>query len=699
MNEPWRLRLRAVAASLAICAALLIGARALPEGAKTAWRERAFDALLAAAEPFRAPGRPLVAAAVVVVDIDRASAKQLGPWPWRRELLGRLVAEIAKSKPRAIGIDILFQGPETRSPAGLARRLGAQTGRGDLVDWARTLPDDDARLAEALNSAPVVLGFALDPDGHDPAPDALFHIDAAVDAGALWRLPGAIAPAPALAEAASGFGALPLPGDADGVVRRVPALVVVAGGIRPGLALETLRLALAEPVYELKPGGEGLTLGLGGRRLRLPADGMTRLPPNAASRPDIAMRSATAVLAGQGPQIPAGAIVLVGASIPEAGALRASAGDPLVSSTRLQAAALAELRNGRPARPALELERATPALTAALGLAALAAGLALQPMGSVAVVAAAIAALWAGAFYAATRGALWEPTLASLLTAGAGLPPTLIAAAAAYRRERLIRRRFEQHLAPAVVRRIAANPGAVRLTGERREVTALFTDIEGFTQLTTRLQPATLVQLLDGYFEGVVRIVQARGGMVDKFVGDAVNAFFNLPLDQPGHVEQAIRCAGEIAAWSEEYRRRDDIAEHRMGRTRIGVECGLAIAGEVGAGGKLDYTAYGEAVNMAARLEGANKRLGTQICVGPAAAGRAPAGLLRPTGRLSIAGFAGDVETFGPWPEAADADWRATYLAAWEARGRGEPSASATFARLDRAVGGDPMARRLGEAP
>ena len=698
MNERWRLPLRALAASAATCAALLVGVESLPQGAQQAWRERVFDVLLAAA-PFRAPSAPLLAAPIIIVDIDRASVAKLGPWPWRREVLARLVAAIAQSKPRAIGVDILFEGPDTRSPAALARRLAAETHRDDLAEWSRTLPDDDASFARSLGLAPVALGYAMDPDGRDPAPDALFRIDGAVSAGAMWRAPGALLPAPALADAAAGFGAASLPGDADGVVRRAPALVVVAGAIRPGLALETLRLALAEPVYGLKSAPDGLVIELGGREMRLPEDGMTRLPPDAAARADIGMRSAAAVLAGEGPELPAGAIVWVGASIPEAGALRASAGDPLVASTRLQAAALAELRDGRPAYFARALDRATPALTAALATAALVAGLMLQPGGSMAFLAAALAMAWAAGLFAATRSVLWDPTLPSLMTAGAGLPPALMAAAATYRRERLIRRRFEQHLAPAIVRRIAANPAALRLAGERREVTALFTDLEGFTPMSKRLEPVTLVRLLDGYFEGIVRIVLARGGMIDKFVGDAVHAFFNMPVDQAGHAEQAILCAREIGDWSEAYRAHEGVALHRMGRTRIGVECGIVIAGEVGAGAKLDYTAYGEAVNLAARLEGANKRLGTQICIGPTAAGRAAPGLLRPTGRLPIAGFDDEVDTFGFWPKSADAGWRAAFLVAWAARERGDPAAGAAFLRLDGALGGDPVAHRLGQPP
>ncbi len=134
------------------------------------------------------------------------------------------------------------------------------------------------------------------------------------------------------------------------------------------------------------------------------------------------------------------------------------------------------------------------------------------------------------------------------------LVTSLAAYSLARRREAALRRRFEQHLAPGVVARIAGAPEALKLSGEKRRVTALFTDIEGFSSLATRASPEELIGLLDGYFEGVAGIVVEHGGMIDKFVGDAVHAIFNAPLDLPEHTDRAILCAMAILRWTESYR-------------------------------------------------------------------------------------------------------------------------------------------------
>ncbi len=260
-----------------------------------------------------------------------------------------------------------------------------------------------------------------------------------------------------------------------------------------------------------------------------------------------------------------------------------------------------------------------------------------------------------------------------------------------------MRRRFEQHLAPAVVSRIVQDPGAVKLSGERREVTALFTDVEAFTTMTQRADPERLVAALDSYFEGLAAIVFAHGGMVDKIVGDAVHALFNAPIDLDEHPRRAVDCAIAIRTWSKEYQRRPEPAALGFGRTRVGVETGLAVVGDVGIQAKLDYTAHGDAVNITARLEAANKELGSTICVGPAAAARCDPALLRPLGVIEVRGREGPLAVFEPWPEDAPTAWRERYLEAFRSIESDRGRAIEMFETLAAERPDDPVPRRMAE--
>jgi adenylate cyclase len=215
-------------------------------------------------------------------------------------------------------------------------------------------------------------------------------------------------------------------------------------------------------------------------------------------------------------------------------------------------------------------------------------------------------------------------------------------------RAQQLRLSFEQHLAPEVVRRIVDDPSALRLRGEMREITALFTDIEGFTAMTERASPADLVALLDAYFEATTRVITDHGGMIDKIVGDAIHAIFNAPFSLNDHPAHAVASALELLEVSETVRRSPLGQRILLGRTRIGIETGPAIVGDVGGGRKLDYTAHGNAMNAAARLEAANKEFGSSICIGPGTAARLDPASLRPLGRLVPRGQSQEVMVYTP---------------------------------------------------
>ena len=666
----------------------------MPAAVREGMRETAFDLILAADQRWRSAESRHAGAHVVVVDIDRRSIEALGAWPWPRETMALLVETIAGANPAAIAIDVLFAEPDGRSPAALARQLGVLTGRPDLTRLADTLPDGDKRLAKAARDFPVALGFVLNPDQAQALPRVPILMRGSPAFGPLWRAAGAMGPHAMLMDTAKGLGALSLPGDADGAVRRVPLLVAVGGTLHPGLAAEAVRLARQASAYLVQ--SDPLRLTMGDVSIPLPADALLRLAPLGGVA---STYSASDVLAGGlGARQLSGAIVLVGSSAPELGGLRTTATDPLTPSVQIHSHAVQQILAGwapRPLAPGFDVGLAA---VGALGVIAIAAGAAFSPLVGALIVLSAIVLTWMTALaLSLVSDRLFDP-----LTPSLGAAVTFVVASGAsfahsQWREALVRRRFEQHLAPAVVSRIVQDPSAVKLSGERREVTALFTDVEGFTTITQQADPERLVATLDGYFEGLAAIVIAHGGMVDKIVGDALHALFNAPVDLEGHSRRAVDCAVAIRAWSKEYQRQPEPAALRFGRTRVGVETGWVVVGDVGVQAKLDYTAHGDVMNVTARLEVANKELGSAICVGPTAAARCDPTLLRPLGVIAVRGREGSLAVYEPWPQDAPKAWRETYLDAFRLIESDRGCAIALFERLAAERDDDPVPARMAE--
>lgn len=182
------------------------------------------------------------------------------------------------------------------------------------------------------------------------------------------------------------------------------------------------------------------------------------------------------------------------------------------------------------------------------------------------------------------------------------------------RREKaFIRDAFGHYVAPVLVKELSRNPGLLKLGGERRELSFIFTDIAGFTTMSEKLPPADLNALLNAYLDGMSDIVLAHGGTLDKFIGDAVVAIFGAPVAQDDHAKRALDCAMALDRFAEQFRAQH--ADKGLGVTRIGVHRGEATVGNFGGEQRFDYTAMGDAMNTAARLEGANKSFGTRVSV------------------------------------------------------------------------------------
>ncbi|MBO9628620.1 MAG: adenylate/guanylate cyclase domain-containing protein [Shinella sp.] len=552
---------------------------------------------------------------IVVVDIDRKAFQSVPGREWTRSQTADLIDRLAAAKPTAIAFDFVFS-----------------------TDCAAEEPAN-AALAGAIAKVPTVLGFLIGEatDGA-PHPVPALALQKPVTVPDLWFIDGTESSCTFLQDKAISASASFLVGDEDAVVRRVQAYAIVGNAAYPALGVEAARLAAGARTPIL--GGNPVWLRHDARILRLDEDGSLRFVASDAAAIGARTFSAADVVAGKvPPEKIEGKVVLIGSSLPNLGGLRASASMPLEPSVQIHAdVANAILTDHIPTRdPGLAPAEAGFAFL--MGAAAALAATRLRPLFAAVAGVTLVGLVFGCSGLLYLRTALLSDAIGvSLVVATAALVTGLLQFTHIRRAEATARQRFAQYLPQSVVSRYIDNPDMVRVAGEERQVTALFTDIEGFSTLAQKIGPHDLVKLLDIYFSEVNALVARHGGMVDKVVGDAVHALFNAPDDLERHVDKALACADDIRSLTEEMRRRPAFLEKDFGRTRIGVETGMAVLGEVGIGGKLDYTAHGDAVNLAARLQDANKFLGTQICVGPRAASETSR-TLRAIGNHEIRGF------------------------------------------------------------
>jgi adenylate cyclase len=240
---------------------------------------------------------------------------------------------------------------------------------------------------------------------------------------------------------------------------------------------------------------------------------------------------------------------------------------------------------------------------------------------------------------------------------------------------------LSRYFSPNLAQRLASDAAAVDLRGQRREIATLFSDIASFTTLVESLEPDVLGPLLNDYLVGMTDIVFAHDGTVAKIVGDAMHILFGAPGEQPDHAARAVACALALDEFAEGLRERWRQKGIALGVTRIGVHAGPAIVGNFGGGRFFDYTAYGDTINVAARLETTNKQLGTRICVSAVLAGKADDFRGRPVGDLMLRGKTEALRTFEPLSRAQYEDpATASYLEAFAKLEANDPSALAAFA-------------------
>ena len=252
---------------------------------------------------------------------------------------------------------------------------------------------------------------------------------------------------------------------------------------------------------------------------------------------------------------------------------------------------------------------------------------------------------------------------------------------------------LSRYFSPQIASRLAADSDSDGMEVHRRDVATIFTDITSFTSLVETTEPEVLSALLNEYMGGMIEIVFAHEGTVAKIIGDAIQVLFNAPGDQPDYATRAVACAHDLDDWAQQFCQRWKAKGVNFGATRIGVHAGPALVGNFGGNRFFDYTAYGDTINTAARLESANKPLGTRICVSAAVAEGAEAFRGRPVGDLMLRGRSEPLRAYEPLTAAAaEAPATAQYAEAFARLEAGDAAAMPAFAALVGTHADDPLA-------
>ena len=632
--------------------------------------------------------RPAADRQVMVVDIDEESLRRLGQWPWPRNRLAEMLIRLDHAGAAVVGFDMAFTEPDRTSPRAMLELWPATP---QLADLLGALPDHDLQFAAVAAETKVVLGYPLQSLPRQAAPDkAVFAVSAGSDPDAsLLRFAGRLGSLPALERAARGIGHFSVVNGPDAIVRQVPLLVLAEGRRAPALALEMIRLSLGSDRYRLEtaPSGHGLAaIGIGALRIPTEPDALAwvHYRPRLAS----AYLPAWQVLNDDAP-LPRldGRMILVGSSAALLHDVRQTPMGEQVPGVEIHRQLIEQLLGrdwiGRPGwligceivtllAGALLLIRLTqrwPTWRIALLLVTL-----------------PLAALAAGRWLFAQFGLVSDPVSPLLAWVTCLSLASLSRLYRSDRRQRWIRDAFSRYVSPNLVEHLVERPDALELGGQRQDCSFIFTDLEGFTGYIENTAPREAVGVINSYLDGMIAIVFRHEGTLVGIAGDGMIAMFSAPVYQADHAARALACARDLDRFAHDFAAGHGNADQRFCRTRIGVNSGEVTVGNFGGSTMLEYRALGDPVNSAARLEAANKVLGTRICVSEATLIQCPGASARPVGRLQLRGQRRPLTAFEPL-QAPDQD----YQQAFESMRRGDPDALSQFESLARARPDDPL--------
>ena len=640
-----------------LCLALLVGFAALRVADPAPVEEirvRTFDAFQRI-DPRKKTIRP-----VTIVDIDDKSLEKLGQWPWPRTRIADLVTELTRLGAVVIAFDAVFSEPDRLNPAFAAdtfRNLDPET-RAKL----RALPSNDQILADAIKASRVVLGESGLPE-EITALDKTLPVTGIAMLGEepqrfMFEFPGLLRNVPVLEHAAAGRGLFTIKPERDGIVRRVPMIMQAQGQTMPSLTFEMLRVATGSGTILIKAEQAGIK-SLGIKGIQIPTDHNGQLWVHyARNDASIYVPAVNVLEKSVAPDMIAGKLVLIGTSAVGLNDIKTTPVSRAMPGVEIHAQVLESTLTGDViSQPiyGIAVEFATALL---FGLLVITFAPLFGPVTLVAL-GAAFASMLIGmsAYFYSQNRLLIDFTYPLMSTTAIYLTLIFSSFVREQAQRRQIRSAFGQYLSPALVEQLAQSPEKLVLGGEEREMTIMFSDMRGFTSIseTYKNDPQGLTSLMNSFLTPLTNAILNRKGTIDKYMGDAIMAFWNAPLDDKNHELNACEAALDMLERVDALNQVREQEAKEEGRpfiplnAGIGLNTGTCVVGNMGSDQRFDYSVFGDSVNLASRLEGLTKdpAYATPIIVSEATlAAINPRPFARELGEVKVKGKAEAVRIF-----------------------------------------------------
>jgi adenylate cyclase len=564
---------------------------------------------------------------VTIVDIDDKSMEKLGQWPWPRTRIADLVTELTRLGAVVIAFDAVFSEPDRLNPniaADTFRNLDEAT-----REKLRLLPSNDQIFADAIKASRVVLGESGLPE-EIAALDKTLPVTGLAMLGEepqrfMFDFPGLLRNVPVLEHAAAGRGLFTIRPERDGIVRRVPMIMQAQGQTMPSLTFEMLRVATGSGTILVKAEKAGIK-SIGIRGLQIPTDNNGQLWVHyARNDASIYVPAINVLEKNVAPDMIAGKLVLIGTSAVGLNDIKTTPVSRAMPGVEIHAQVLESALTGAIiSQPiyGIAIEFTTALI---FGLLVIAFAPSFGPVTLVALGAAFATGLIGTSWYFYTQHRLLiDFTYPLMSTTAIYLTLIFSSFVREQAQRRQIRSAFGQYLSPALVEQLAQSPEKLVLGGEEREMTIMFSDVRGFTSISESYKhdPQGLTALMNRFLTPLTNAILARKGTIDKYMGDAIMAFWNAPIDDNEHEINACEAAINMLERIDELNKlREEEAQHG-GHTYIplnvgvGLNTGVCVVGNMGSDLRFDYSVLGDSVNLASRLEGQSKEYGFPIIVG-----------------------------------------------------------------------------------